>query len=757
MTNIKRHFYRENIHNTNSYLMIMLGFFLPLSVSIATIILGLILLFWLYEGKFSQKLSTIKNNPITYAFLAFFFVHVLGLLWTENLEWGLHIVGKEWRILALIILITITKKEHIKYYITSFLLAMSLSEIISYSIWFKIIDPFKSATIDNPTPFMSHVSYNPFLAFTIYLLGYFILFGKVKNKIEYLLSSLFVLSMTINMFITGGRAGQVGFFVAISILAIQYFKKDFIKIILIMFIALPSVFFLAYFSSNIFHDRINLAVKEISSFKENPNTNVGLRLTFLFNSLEIIKNNPLIGVGTGDFPNEYKIVSEKNTPKAMLTNNPHNMYTLVGVQTGILGLITLLSIFYTQIKLSFKQSEYSEIKLALPLIFLVIMLSDSYLLGHYTTMLFIYFSAFLYKDYELNIAKILIVIRRSNGDVFLSSPLIEALHVHYNNPQIDLLVNDDTLAIAKCLPHINHIYTFSYEKKKNTPLKQEFSIIKSIYKKYDLSINLIANDRSVMYSILASSYPISAVEQESKKSWWKKLFLKKSYLFDNSRHILKNNTASLDLLNIPNDSLHVKTYYPQTSKDTITQKLNKLKIEKFIIFHPSAQYEYKIYPKDLRDKLLELLNDLNIPIVITGANSALDKKIKTELPKLKNIYDFIGETTPHELLALNDLSLAYIGMDTLNMHIAAASNKEVFAIFGPTKLAMWSPWSNSLQCSTFQNKPKQTYGNITIFQANMPCVACGLAGCDDKHGKSDCLYAINPKTIFTEVKRCLTK
>jgi len=92
-------------------------------------------------------------------------------------------------------------------------------------------------------------------------------------------------------------------------------------------------------------------------------------------------------------------------------------------------------------------------------------------------------------------------------------------------------------------------------------------------------------------------------------------------------------------------------------------------------------------------------------------------------------------------------------MDTLNMHIAAAQNKRVFAIFGPTILTMWSPWSNELQLSAKEDKPIQSYGNITIFQANMPCVACGQAGCDNSHVKSECLDNINPRVIFDEVEK----
>ena len=53
------------------------------------------------------------------------------------------------------------------------------------------------------------------------------------------------------------------------------------------------------------------------------------------------------------------------------------------------------------------------------------------------------------------IKHILIIIQRSNGDVLLSLPLINALFEYYNSPKIDLLVNDDTSPLAQLLPNIN--------------------------------------------------------------------------------------------------------------------------------------------------------------------------------------------------------------------------------------------------------------------------------------------------------------
>jgi heptosyltransferase III len=351
------------------------------------------------------------------------------------------------------------------------------------------------------------------------------------------------------------------------------------------------------------------------------------------------------------------------------------------------------------------------------------------------------------------IKKILIIIQRSNGDVFFSHSLIESLYLHYDSPEIDLLVNDDTKAIAKLLPNINFVHTFSYKKKKDNRIKQEKSLIGNIFRKYDLSINLTASDRSVLYALLASKNSISAVERNTKKSWWKIRLLAYYYYFDNTKHIQLNNLEPLNLLNIKHDNIQKSPPISEVIISNIRNKLNGMGIDNFIIFHPSAQYAYKIYPQHLRDKLLIKLNALNIPIIVTGSKNDLDAEIKKLLPSLMNVHDFIGDTSLEEYFALSHMSSAYIGMDTLNMHIAASQNKRIFAIFGPTNLSMWSPWSNYSQTSARIDSPVQSYDNVTIFQADLPCVACGMAGCGDDHGKSDCLHNIKPSIIFKKIEK----
>lgn len=392
-----------SINKAYQYLLIILAFLMPLTVFGANLIIVIICVLWLFSGDYASKFNQIISNKFILASIVFFFLHVIGLLWTEDLSWGVHIVHKMWYFLLLLpVLFTIVRREHIKFYISAFLLAITFTEIASYLVWFEIIEPFKNATVRNPTPFMSHISYNPILAFAIYLVLHEIFFNKKITNLVFSLYSFFAISMSINMFITGGRAGQVMYFAMLAIIVFQFFNNQKIKSLLLISVLIPGIFFTAYMTSDLFQQRVDMAVKNIISYSDNKSTSVGLRVTFALNSWDVIKENPIIGIGTGDFPMEYKKINQINTPGLPNATNPHNMYTLVVMQLGVLGLISLLSIFYYQIKLSFNSSNrlIRDVGITLPLLFLVIMWSDSYLLGHYTTLMFVFFSSFLYKDFE---------------------------------------------------------------------------------------------------------------------------------------------------------------------------------------------------------------------------------------------------------------------------------------------------------------------------------------------------------------------
>lgn len=352
--------------------------------------------------------------------------------------------------------------------------------------------------------------------------------------------------------------------------------------------------------------------------------------------------------------------------------------------------------------------------------------------------------------------KVLIIIQRSNGDVYLSSPLIDGIQAQYPEAKIDLLINDDTLGIAKTLKNINDILLYSYKWRKKGRIYrfiQELKLAKKVWKKYDAAVCLTASDRSVFYAIVAGKMSVGVVEGDRRKSWWKRRFLSRAFVFNDKKHTVANNSKPLEFLNAKPKKLIIDGQVGDDALKQATQRINDMGLKKFVIYHPTAQYIYKVYPEANRTKLLTLLNDHGVDVIVTGTSSQMDTEISNTIPDLPHIHNLMGKTSLAECIALTKLSEAYIGMDTLNMHIAAGFNKPVFAIFGPTFPIAWSPWSNDAQRGANQIAPVQQYGNVTMFQGNLPCVACGLAGCDNKGLRSECLFDISPTFIFRFFKQ----
>ena len=394
--------FKTKLHNLNSLLLIAFGFVLPISVALANIFGLLIFLLWLMQANFRHDIDKLRNNILIKAILAFWLLHLIGLLWTSDLTSGIQVIAKESLLLLLPIFMMVFTRKSTETAISAFMAAMLMSCALSFLMWFQVIPPSHFMINEgDPLAFMGRISYSPFLTIATYIsLFYLLLDPKAGNK-KKILAAIAAAFLSINIFIINGRAGQVSFFVMIVIVVFQYFSKNLLRAFTVAAIALPLLIFTTYNISSTFRERVNLAISETEHYGDGQNTSVGLRIAFTRNSFEIIRKNPLFGVGTGDFSQEYAKVNQRNTPTLFATVQPHNMYVLELVQFGVIGLASLLSILYAQIRIS-RQSSIPLQKhfgLALPIVFAVIMLSDSYLLGHYTTMLFIFFSAILYQDY----------------------------------------------------------------------------------------------------------------------------------------------------------------------------------------------------------------------------------------------------------------------------------------------------------------------------------------------------------------------
>ena len=95
--------------------------------------------------------------------------------------------------------------------------------------------------------------------------------------------------------------------------------------------------------------RIMVAYNNYSKDRDANGSSVFQRVEFIKASLGIIKDNPIIGVGTGDIADAFANYYEETNSKLLPENRfrSHNQYLAITVAFGVMGLIGFLfSMFY---------------------------------------------------------------------------------------------------------------------------------------------------------------------------------------------------------------------------------------------------------------------------------------------------------------------------------------------------------------------------------------------------------------------------
>lgn len=77
-------------------------------------------------------------------------------------------------------------------------------------------------------------------------------------------------------------------------------------------------------------------------------------------SVKLIKENPILGVGTGDVSDELdkKNLELGNTGVAKSSFNSHNQYLNTGVQLGCIGMISLLMVFIMSFRQAYRAGKF---------------------------------------------------------------------------------------------------------------------------------------------------------------------------------------------------------------------------------------------------------------------------------------------------------------------------------------------------------------------------------------------------------------
>jgi len=339
-----------------NHLLVIYAFLIPIHNKSKSSLFFVMLLLFIYRRNYWFYIKDVLSNKIVQAFLIFYTINVLGFIYTDNLEFARSSMGHAKYLLFPLIFLSFLDKRFTIRILTAFSLGIFLSELVSYLIRFEILPStlfffsheVYSTIISDPSPFFNHLDHNIGLAVMVSLL----LFQLLNFKLSFIMkvfTLLFMISATINMTLIGSRTGYVLYIILVIITLLLTYRKNMIKAILIAMVLLIPISYFAYTESSMVNNRVNITIESMQKIvnEKDYNNSIGLRLGFTKYSLEVIKNNPIIGVGTGDYmdtvydviPLEYSYLKD--------LKQPHNVYIKTLLQLGIFGLVAFLYIFYS--------------------------------------------------------------------------------------------------------------------------------------------------------------------------------------------------------------------------------------------------------------------------------------------------------------------------------------------------------------------------------------------------------------------------
>ena len=371
-----------------NYFIVLYSFSIPLSRAGIGVFSFLIMATWLFKNDKKKDIGFILNSKSLILLILFLFFSAISLLWSSNLDEGYNYLVRYWYFLPVFIIATNLKKEFVSITISTFLIAMLISEILSYGMFFEIIN-ISNPSSPFPTPFMNHLQYSAFVVFTaLILLNKIYYTSVIKEKILYF---IFFLTVTINIFINGGRIGYMAFFIVIFIVLFLNIK-DKLKAFLLSAILIISSIYLAYSYSPTFQKRLSDTKKELVKISNKDfSSSFGQRLAMIYIGTQIVLDTSLLGVGIGDEMDVLKEYVNSDYPELKILNDRrhfHNIFLHITVQLGIVGLVLLLVMFYYLLKVDISNRYILNIKYIFLSVYLVTSLTGNMFHQQFTMALF---------------------------------------------------------------------------------------------------------------------------------------------------------------------------------------------------------------------------------------------------------------------------------------------------------------------------------------------------------------------------------
>lgn len=328
------------------------------------------------------------------------------------------------------------------------------------------------------------------------------------------------------------------------------------------------------------------------------------------------------------------------------------------------------------------------------------------------------------------IKKILIVKPSSLGDVVHSLPFLNAVHECFPDAEVHWVIAKGLEGILEGHPMVHRLIVINKDMwKKISRAGDTVREIRQLYRDirsehYDLAVDLQGLLRSGLIT-MATRAPVRIGFAEAREG--SRLFYTRKVQGGRGIHAVERYMRIAAEIGCPADRIvfpfPLKTEASEGMKRALTD------LGRYAVIVPGARWKTKIWPAE---NFGSVAAKLKIRSVVIGSSS--DRRIADTVVSSSHgrAISLAGETSLSELIALMRAASVVITNDSGPMHIGAALNIPVIAVFGPTSSVLTGPYGK---------------GHV-VLQSDEPCSPCFKRECSDMK----CMIKITPGNVLEQAE-----
>jgi len=329
---------------------------------------ALMVIAWLFSGNLKNKAAAFIADKRAIAFASLYIIYITGFFYSENKDYALtDLLLKIPLLLFPLVISSSVIKEKKLFLLKTFLFASLISAVFSVlrSAYFTYTTGENYFYYYKLSWFFHVGHYAMYLAFAAFIAWYF--FFSQKDKTTFLRQSFYIFCfvfLSVVVILLSARAQIVSFFAATVAGTLLYFvnKQNRVKALAILSL-LVIISAVSVYTVPGTRERFRTTLNELQSFfveHKKENYELYLRFAIWETGVEVIRQHPVFGVGTGDAKDKlleearnkgYNIIAEKNL-------NYHNQYIQTMAAIGLPGLLLLLGSIISGFVYGIRKRDY---------------------------------------------------------------------------------------------------------------------------------------------------------------------------------------------------------------------------------------------------------------------------------------------------------------------------------------------------------------------------------------------------------------